>query len=189
MSTNQTLTTEGVELVSTLFNKYRKNVFSYHCSRVKDDRDLADELTQQTFIKVAFAISLGKYENRGKPLSWIIMLARNVLMDHFRGIQKRRTQKLDSAEHLLKDPRLDWVSARSNIEISENLKELIELLPEEQKYILTERIFYGTPFKEIARNTGTGINTLLGRMRYAFVNMRKLIKQKGFDISGFNPPG
>lgn len=189
MSTNETLTTEGAELVSTLFEQYRKNVFSYHCSKVEDDRDLEDELTQQTFIKVALAVSLGKYEDRGKPLSWIMMLARNVLMDHFRSIQKSRTQKLESVEYLLKDSGLDWVSTRSNIEISENLRGLIELLPEEQKYILTERIFYGTPFKEIAEDTSVSINTALGRMRYALANMRKLIKKKGLDISGFKPSG
>lgn len=185
METNQILNSKAVELVGGMFKEYRKDVFRLFYERLGGDKEASRDMTSEVFLKALLAVSSGKYDDRGQPRAWIIGVARNHFVDKFRRNKKTRTYGLDVEQYSVEDPHLDWASIQSNLEISNDLHALVKRLPEEQKEVLLERIYFGTPFKVIAQKSGISINTCIGRMRYALINLRRLVKEKGLDLSGF----
>lgn len=163
-----------------LLEKYRRKVYSYILVSVKDS-DVADDLFQETFVKVITTLKSGSYKEEGKFIQWVMRIAHNQIIDYFR--RGRRFPIVQEED----DYDIFGVIARDdqNVEeemiteqINSTLRELIELLPDEQKEVLKMRIFYNFSFKEIAEETDVSINTALGRMRYALINLRKFIKDK-----------
>ena len=144
------------------------------------DRDLADDIFQETFIKVVRVIDEGRYTDNGKFLSWVLRIAHNQVIDHFRSGRQQQTVSESAAGYdllgtrpLLEDNVEDKMVAS---QIEADVRRLVEELPEEQREVVKMRYYGGLSFKEIADQTDVSINTALGRMRYALINLRKMIK-------------
>lgn len=172
--------------ISQLIERHSRRVKEYIRMMVKDG-DVADDIFQETFIKAVRVIDEGRYTDNCKFLSWILRIAHNQVIDYFRS---RKQQKLVTesdagynvlgtlrfAEHTVED---DMVSAQ----ISSDIRHLVEMLPDEQREVVMLRYYSGLSFKEIAEQTNVSINTALGRMRYALINLRKMIKEKNLVLS------
>ena len=166
---------------SILVDRYQKRVYGFIFSKVKD-ADLADDVFQDTFVKVIKNLRLGKYKDHGRFLSWVMRIAHNIIMDHFRKIN--RLPKYDSKHEDL--DLLDRLIEKSNsieeliieTQIQADLSILIDELPKTQREVLRMRLFQEMSFKDIGEQTGVSINTALGRMRYALLNLRKLIEER-----------
>ena len=163
-----------------LLNRYRGRVFSYIIYNVRDE-DLANDIFQDTFIKVVQTLKKGGYNDEGKFLPWVMRIAHNLIIDHFR--RNKRLPVLENGEG--KDHFRTISSDELNVEkemikgqINRDLKDLIKLLPKDQKQVLIMRIYCDMSFKEIAEQSNVSINTALGRMRYALINLRRMIKEK-----------
>ena len=166
---------------SILVDRYQKRVYGFIFSKVKD-ANLADDVFQDTFVKVIKNLRLGKYKDHGRFLSWVMRIAHNIIMDHFRKIN--RLPKYDSKHEDL--DLLDRLIEKSNsieeliieTQIQADLSILIDELPKTQREVLRMRLFQEMSFKDIGEQTGVSINTALGRMRYALLNLRKLIEER-----------
>ena len=166
---------------SILVDRYQKRVYGFIFSKVKD-ADLADDVFQDTFVKVIKNLRLGKYKDHGRFLSWVMRIAHNIIMDHFRKIN--RLPKYDS-KHKDLDLLAQLIEKSNSIEeliietqIHADLSILIDELPRTQREVLRMRLFQEMSFKDIGEQTGVSINTALGRMRYAILNLRKLIEER-----------
>ena len=153
---------------------------------VKDD-DVADDIFQETFIKAVRVIDEGRYADNGKFLSWILRIAHNQVIDYFRA---RKQQKLvneaDAGYNVLGTLRFAEPTVEDEMvatQISSDVRRLIDQLPDEQREVVMMRYYSGLSFKDIAEQTGVSINTALGRMRYALINLRKLIKENNLILS------
>lgn len=166
--------------LALLLKKYQRKIFSFIMMRVKD-RALAEDIFQDTFYKVIDSLKSGKYSEEGKFLPWVMMIANNLCMDHFRR-NKRMPIIVDSdGKDILNVLRFSEESREDKVireQTVKQVKDLIELLPADQKEVLILRHYADLSFKEIAEMTGTNINTALGRMRYALLNLRKMIGEK-----------
>lgn len=163
-----------------LLNRYRDRVFSYIVYTVKDE-DLANDLFQDTFIKVIKTLKKGNYNDEGKFLPWVMRIAHNLVIDHFR--RNKRLPVLENTEtsdhfRTVSSDELNAEKAMIKGQIHRDVKELIRYLPKEQRQVLIMRIYCEMSFKEIAEQSNVSINTALGRMRYALINLRKMIKEK-----------
>ena len=164
-----------------LLGRYQKSVFSYILHIVKDN-ELANDIFQETFVKVITTIRQGRYEDSGKFSAWLNRVAHNLVIDHFRRQKGENTVSNDETEHdLLNNKEL----CEGNIEdemvqkqLVKDLHKMIHVLPDAQRQVLMMRFYRDMSFKEIAEKTGVSINTALGRMRYALLNMRKLALDK-----------
>ncbi len=167
--------------MSQLIERHSRRVKEYIRVMVKDD-DLTEDIFQETFIKVVRVIDEGRYIENGKFLSWVLRIAHNQVIDHFR--TKRQSRELNEREagfDLFASLRLSEGGAEQQMEskqVAAEIRQLIELLPEEQREVVRMRYFMGLSFKEIAEDTGVSINTALGRMRYALINLRRMIQEK-----------
>lgn len=163
-----------------LLTKHQKKIFSFIMMRVKD-RALAEDIFQDTFVKVIDSLKSGKYNEEGKFLPWVMMISHNLCMDHFRRNKRMPTIVDSEGKDILnvlkfsEESREDVMIRNQTIK---HVKDLIELLPADQKEVLLLRHYADLSFKEIAEMTGTNINTALGRMRYALLNLRKMIGDK-----------
>lgn len=167
-----------------LINKHKNKVFTT-ILLIVNDQYIAEDLFQETFIKVIKTFKSGKYNEEGKFLPWVVRIARNLAIDHFR--KSKRMPKITSQ---------DGEDIFRTIEIAENnredafiqdqrdntIRQIINMLPPEQKEVLVLRHYGDLSFKEIADLTGVSINTALGRMRYALNNMRKIITEKSITL-------
>ena len=166
---------------SILVDRYQKRVYGFIFSKVKD-ADLADDVFQDTFVKVIKNLRLGKYKDHGRFLSWVMRIAHNIIMDHFRKIN--RLPKYDSKHEdlVLMDRLIEKSNSIEDLmietQIHADLSILIDELPKTQKEVLRMRLFQEMSFKDIGEQTGVSINTALGRMRYALLNLRKLIEER-----------
>ena len=166
---------------SILVDRYQKRVYGFIFSKVKD-ADLADDVFQDTFVKVIKNLRLGKYKDHGRFLSWVMRIAHNIIMDHFRKIN--RLPKYDSKHEdlVLMDRLIEKSNSIEDLmietQIHADLSILIDELPKTQKEVLRMRLFQEMSFKDIGEQTGVSINTALGRMRYAILNLRKLIEER-----------
>lgn len=162
-----------------LITKHQQRIYSYIVVRIQDD-DLANDIFQDTFVKVINTLKRGKYNEEGKFLQWTMRIAHNLIIDHFRK-EKRMPTMSPSGEfdifNILKDGSLNVEASMIKDQIEQDLHKLIEQLPEDQKGVLKLRHFSGLSFKEIAEQTDVSINTALGRMRYALINLRKLMEK------------
>ncbi len=168
-----------------LLLKYKDRVFSQLLIMVKN-RDLAEDLFQETFIKVVNTLKLGKYNHEGKFLPWVKRIAHNLAIDHFRKLKKRKEvynrDEFDLMSNIPEES-LNIEEILVNDHILGSVKELVDELPDEQKEVLKMRIYMDLSFKEISEETGVSINTSLGRMRYALINLRKLITEKNLNLN------
>ncbi len=164
-----------------LIQSHKNRVYAYILMVVKD-KQLADDIFQDTFIKVINTIRAGSYKEEGKFIQWVMRIAHNLIIDHFRKSKRIPVIDNDNDDFDIFDTvRItdESVEDRMVIEqIHKDVRELIEYLPPEQKEVLMMRHYSDMSFKDIAEQTDVSINTALGRMRYALINLRKLIKEK-----------
>lgn len=169
---------EGDEsALSILINRHQSKIFSFIYSKVSD-RDISEDIFQDTFIKVIRTLKTKSYNEEGKFLPWVMRIAHNLVIDHFRKNKKmsmfRETEEF-SIFSIMSDDSLTIENRIIRDQVEVDLKKLIEELPADQKEVLVMRIYQDMSFKEISEMTGVSINTALGRMRYALMNMRKVI--------------
>lgn len=169
------------EAISQLIERHSSRVYDYIRMMVKD-RELADDIYQETFIKVVKVIDEGRYKENGKFLSWVMRIAHNQVIDHFRSEKQNKSVNEASAGYdILSTQRLTTSSIEEQMvgeQIEADVRRLVELLPDEQREVVRLRYYGGLSFKEIAEHTEVSINTALGRMRYALINLRRMIKEK-----------
>lgn len=166
--------------ISTLMERHKKRVTDYINLMVKD-RDISDDIFQETMIKVLRFIREGRYTESGRFLSWVLRIAHNQVIDHFRQTkQQNLVTEADAGYDILNTHKFSDTTVEDKLvlsQIQDDVRKLIEFLPEEQREVVLMRYFNGLSFKEIADMTNVSINTALGRMRYALINLRKLIEE------------
>ena len=166
---------------SILLDRYQKRIYGFIYSKVHDT-DLADDIFQDTFIKVVKNLRLGKYKDEGRFLSWVIRIAHNLIMDHYRKYKRlpKHESKIENFDvmHRLAEQNSSIEESMIETQIHADLSLLIKELPDSQKEVLRMRLFQDMSFKEIGDQTGVSINTALGRMRYAVINLRKMIEER-----------
>jgi len=164
-----------------LIERHQSRLYSYIFLLVKD-KQLADDIFQDTYVKVINTLKRGSYNDQGKFIQWVMRIAHNLVIDHFRKSKKVPTvdnsySDFDIFDTIsLTDPSVEELMI--NTQIHTDVKKLLDFLPEEQKEVLFLRCYSGLSFKDIAEQTEVSINTALGRMRYAIINMRKIIEEK-----------
>ena len=172
--------------ISQLIERHSRRVKDYIHMMVKD-RDVADDIFQETFIKAVRVIDEGRYTDNGKFLSWILRIADNQVIDHFRAQRQNKSVSESEAGYdvlgTLKLAERTVEDAMVCEQIERDVRALVELLPAEQREVVMMRYFSGLSFKDIAEQTNVSINTALGRMRYALINLRRMIKEKNLILS------
>lgn len=167
------------QALSTLINRHQQRIYSFIYSKVYN-KDVSEDVFQDTFIKVINTLKKGKYNEEGKFLPWVMRIAHNLVIDHFRK-NKRMPMFENNGDFnifsVLSDGDLNIEKQIIKDQIECDVQELIKELPEDQLEVLTMRIYKDMSFKEISESTGVSINTALGRMRYALINLRKLIEK------------
>lgn len=171
---------EGDEsALTTLINRHQSKIFGFIYSKISD-RDISNDIFQDTFIKVIKTLKSGAYNEEGKFLPWVMRIAHNLIIDHFRKNKKmpmfRETEEF-SIFSIMSDDSLTIENKIIRDQVEIDLRKLIEELPTDQKEVLVMRMYQDMSFKEISEMTGVSINTALGRMRYALMNMRKVIEK------------
>ena len=172
--------------ISQLIERHSRRVRDYIRMLVKD-HDLAEDIFQETFIKAVRVIDEGRYVDSGKFLSWILRIAHNQVIDYFRARkQDREVSESEAGFDMLGTLRFSEPTVEDRLvgeQIAADVRALINELPEEQREVVRMRYYGNLSFKEIAEQTGVSINTALGRMRYALINLRRLIKEKNMVLS------
>ncbi|MCQ2217237.1 MAG: sigma-70 family RNA polymerase sigma factor [Paludibacteraceae bacterium] len=173
------------EAFDLLLNRHKNKVFSYIYLAVKD-RDLANDLFQETFIKAITTIKQGRYTEKGKFIAWIMRISHNLIIDCFRKDKSENTiSNEDSEVDLFNDCKLYDDSIEDDMvrdQVFADIVKLMEHLPDNQKEVLRMRFFEDLSFKEIADMTGVSINTALGRMRYALMNIRRMAEENKISL-------
>lgn len=170
----------------TLLFRHKARVFSYIQMLVKN-RALAEDIFQDTFTKVLRSLQSGGYKDDGKFLPWVLRIAHNLVIDYFR--KQRNYKEVSNEQGEIDLFETIALSEKSNEDVivrkqmMQDLRELIRLLPEEQRQLVIMRLYMDMSFKEIAQETGVSINTALGRMRYAIVNLRKMMQERGMIMN------
>ena len=171
---------KGSELaLKHLINRHKLQIFNFINSKI-NDRDTSEDIFQDTFIKVIRTLKNGLYNEEGKFLPWIMRIAHNLVIDHFR--KSNRIPTIDNNDNFdifqfISDSAPNAENVIVQEQILKDIQNLIQELPEDQKEVLIMRLYRDMSFKEIAENTNVSINTALGRMRYAIINLRKLIQE------------
>ena len=165
--------------LAQLIERHKSRIYSFIISKVKD-RDLADDIFQETFIKVINTIRKENYNEEGKFLPWVMRISHNLVIDHFRRqnkVQFQREQKESSIFNKIIDDQMNIETQLVAEQIEDDLQSLILRLPTDQQEIVRMRMYDDLSFKEISEQSGISINTALGRMRYAIINLRKIIAE------------
>ena len=169
-----------------LLSRHKDTVYSYIYFIVKS-RELAEDIFQETFVKAIVTIKQGRYTENGKFRAWISRIAHNLIIDYFRQEKNEQTISNDDCEVDLFN---NYKLSEGNIEdeliktqILSDVKKLVDYLPENQREVLLLRYYQDLSFKEIADITGVSINTALGRMRYAILNMRRMAEEKSMILT------
>jgi len=169
-----------------LVKRHKDKVYTYILLMVKNEH-LAHDIFQETFIKVVKSLHAGKYQENGKFISWVVRIAHNLIIDHFRKEKQMRTFSNDQYEvDIFNSSKFSEKTIEENIiqdQIMSDVRQLVEYLPTEQKEVIVLRHFMGLSFKEISEQTNVSINTALGRMRYALINLRKLVAEKKLSLT------
>ncbi len=171
--------------LEALIRKHQSKIFSYIMLIVKE-RHLAEDIFQDTFVKVINTLKAGAYNEEGKFLPWVMRIAHNLIIDTFR--RAKRMPMVENSEEydIFETLRLFDQTIEDKIiidQIHKDVKMLIEYLPQEQKQVLKMRHYDELSFKDIAELTNVSINTALGRMRYALINLRKLVDEKSIILT------
>ena len=174
--------------IEKLIRRHRSKVYTYILLTIKNQQ-LAEDLFQETFIKVIQSLRDGKYRDNGRFLSWVIRISHNLIIDHFRKEKQMNSVSNDDSEvdlfnsKKLSDHNIEELIV--NNQIRSEIRLLINELPDDQREVVLLRHYGGLSFKEIAEQTEVSINTALGRMRYALINLRKLIKEKDLELTAY----
>jgi RNA polymerase sigma-70 factor (ECF subfamily) len=171
--------------LETLIHRHKNRIFAYILMIVKE-KELAEDLFQDTFIKVINTIRSGSYKEEGKFIQWAMRIAHNLIIDHFR--KSKRIPIIENRDDfdIFEKVRIPVESIEEKIvteQIHKDVKKLIDYLPKEQREVLIMRHYGDMSFKDIAEVTNVSINTALGRMRYALINLRKLVDEKNIILS------
>ena len=171
--------------LEVLINRHNQRISSFIYSKVLD-RDVSEDIFQDTFIKVIKTLKKGNYSEEGKFLPWVMRIAHNLVIDHFR--RNKRMPMFEGNDDfnifsVIGDDKLNVEKQLIKDQIDSDLSLLIEELPDDQKEVLLMRIYRDMSFKEISENTGVSINTALGRMRYALINLRKIIEKHNIVLT------
>lgn len=171
--------------LETLIKRHNQRLSSFIYSKV-NDREITEDIFQDTFIKVIRTLKKGKYNEEGKFLPWVMRIAHNLIIDHFR--KNRRMPYFEASNtfdifSVVHDEKLNIEKQIIKDQIDEDLVLLIEELPVDQRDVLVMRMYKDMSFKEISENTGVSINTALGRMRYALINLRKIIDEHNIVLT------
>jgi len=169
---------EGNETaLATLIKRHESKIYGFIYSKIAD-RDISNDIFQDTFIKVIKTLKSNSYNEEGKFLPWVMRISHNLIVDHFRKTKKmpmyRETEEF-SIFSVMSDDSLTIENKMIFDQVEVDLKKIIEELPSDQKEVLVMRMYQDMSFKEISELTGVSINTALGRMRYALMNLRKII--------------
>lgn len=177
---------EGTEsALAELLQRYQSKVFTHIILLVKD-REIAEDIFQDTFIKVIHTLRSGRYNEEGKFLPWVTRIAHNLSIDHFRRAKKMPMSRSDEEYDVFASVSMNDDTIEDKMveeQIHSDVKRLIDLLPAEQREVVVMRHYQGMSFKEIAEATDVSINTALGRMRYAVLNMRKIVEEKNIILT------
>jgi len=172
--------------IEFLIKRHKNRVFTYIFLIVKNEH-LAEDIFQDTFIKVINSLKAGKYKDNGRFISWVIRIAHNLIIDHFRKEKQLNTTSNDDYEmDIFNSKKMSDETVEEEMitnQIHADIRKLIDKLPEEQKQVILLRHYGDFSFKEIAEQTNVSINTALGRMRYALINLRKLIEENNMILS------
>jgi len=172
--------------METLIQRHKKKVYSYILITVKNTH-VADDLFQDTFIKVINSLKSGTYTDKGKFISWVIRIAHNITIDYFRKEKNLNTCSNDDSEvDLFNSEKFSDENIEDRIvgeQIISDVRTIIDYLPAEQKEIIMMRHYGGMSFKDIAEQTNVSINTALGRMRYALINLRRIVEEKNVILT------
>ncbi|HLP04057.1 MAG TPA: sigma-70 family RNA polymerase sigma factor [Paludibacter sp.] len=164
-----------------LLNRYKSKVYTYIYLIVRN-KELTEDIFQDTFVKAIATIQQGRYTETGKFVAWINRIAHNLIIDHFRREKNENTFSSDAVDYdIINNAKLSEKSVEdiiSNEQVLVDVVNLIELLPQSQQNVIRMRFFEDLSFKEIAEKTDVSINTALGRMRYALLNMRRIAAEK-----------
>lgn len=174
--------------LSVLIERHQVKVFGYLMGKLKDE-DLANDLFQETFIKVIRTLKTKQYNEEGKFIQWVMRIAHNLVIDHFRKLKRIPTvSSRDDFDvfDVIRDPGRNVELQMIKDQIETDVMKLVNFLPVEQQEVLLLRINDGLSFKEIAEQTEVSINTALGRMRYALINLRKLIEKHQLSLMDGN---
>jgi len=171
--------------LEVLINRHNQRISSFIYSKVMD-RDITEDIFQDTFIKVIKTLKKGSYSEEGKFLPWVMRISHNLIIDYFR--KNKRMPKFEGSDDfnifsVIGDDKLNVEKQIIKDQIDSDLGSLIEELPDDQKEVLLMRIYKDMSFKEISENTGVSINTALGRMRYALINLRKIIEKNNIVLT------
>lgn len=173
--------TGNEDALEYLINKYKSKIYSSIYTKVLD-RDVTEDIFQDTFVKVILTLKSGRYNEEGKFLPWIMRIAHNLTIDYFRA--NKKMPKISESTSYSEDYNIfDFLGHTDECtetklikeQINNDIVDLLDFLPDDQREVLMLRIFRDMSFKEIAEETNVSINTALGRMRYALINLRKLI--------------
>ncbi len=168
-----------------LILRHKQRIYSFIYSKVQD-RDVTEDIFQDTFIKIINTLKMGKYNEEGKFLPWSMRIAHNLIIDFFRKSNRmptfKNTDEFDIFS-VLGDPSLNAEKEIIRNQIHEDIRKLVDQLPDDQKEVLNMRIYREMSFKEISEQTSVSINTALGRMRYALINLRKMIDNNNIILT------
>lgn len=171
--------------LGVLIERHKQRIYSFIYSKVLD-RDITEDIFQDTFIKVIRTLKKGNYNEEGKFLPWVMRISHNLVIDHFR--KNNRMPKYDNSGDfnifsVLSDNNLNAESKIIKNQVENDVRRLVDELPEDQKQVLMMRMYQDLSFKEISEKTGVSINTALGRMRYALINLRKVIEKHNIILT------
>lgn len=165
------------DALAKLIKRHESKIYGFIYSKIPD-RDITNDIFQDTFIKVIKTLKSNSYNEEGKFLPWVMRISHNLVVDHYRKTKKmpmfRETEEF-SIFSIMSDDSLTIENKIISEQVEMDLKKLIEELPSDQKEVLVMRMYHDMSFKEISETTGVSINTALGRMRYALMNLRKVI--------------
>jgi len=174
------------ECLEILINRHKNRIYTYIFMIVKNHA-VAEDIFQDTFIKVIQSLKKGRYTENGKFVSWAIRIAHNLIIDHFRKEKHLSTVSNDESEvDIFNSPKFSDMNIEDNLvseQIFREVRHLIDELPDDQRQVVIMRHYLGFSFREIAEHSGVSINTALGRMRYALINLRKLIDERQLNLT------
>ncbi|MGY6647610.1 RNA polymerase sigma factor [Wenyingzhuangia sp. IMCC45574] len=171
--------------LAVLIERHQQRIFGFILSKTAD-RDLANDIFQDTFIKIINTLKRGSYNEEGKFLPWALRIAHNLTMDYYRSKKRKNTKYATENYDVLDFLGVEDEGVELTLDQEDTIQKIINLidtLPQDQQQVLKMRIFMGLSFKEIAEQTEVSINTSLGRMRYALMNLRKVIQEKEITLS------
>jgi RNA polymerase sigma-70 factor (ECF subfamily) len=168
-----------------LINRHKQRIYSFIYSKVFD-KDVAEDIFQDTFIKVINTLKKGAYNEQGKFIPWVMRISHNLVIDHFRKNNRMPTFENNTDFNIfsvISDGELNVEKKMIKGQVEDDIRRLIEELPEDQKQVLLMRVYKEMSFKDISEQTGVSINTALGRMRYALINLRKVIDKHNIVLT------